>query len=1652
MFQNVSDEAISAGDSASFIISQMIAFGIEAKDAQSIIDKVNETANKFSVSSGDLSKALGIVASTSSAMGNSIDQTLGVVTAITEQTRNASKSARAANTIFSRLAQVVDENSDTGKKLTEIYNNLGIALYDSSGQMRSTYDILADLASKWDSLDKNTQQYIAITSAGTNQLNNFLALMNNFDHAAEATATSINSAGSAMRENEAYQESLEYQTNNLKATFQDLANNVIDKDLISSVLKLGDSFLKLANTDIGVLVTKIGLLAGAGWGLSSLIQVSKIIPVIVGQFKNFGAVLSLVAEGSGTFGAALSAAGGAGAVALPIFLAVSAAIVGIVEAVKAYKESHPDFDTAAQSVSTLSDSLKTAQDRLDEINKLGWKDRTRAINEEEQELKDLIAQQERELQVAQMRQAMAAGEELSERTGYGQATRYTAISPNDVDNQTFASMDEAVKSLAETEGITGESTDELKQKLLDLGYAFVTTTENTKLTADEMNALDTQALQELSGSIKENGELNTYLKDSYQGLYEELAPTYEKLVNLENAQRNAIPGARELTDSERELKGAFEQLVGTMLLFESSGDNAYQTIANLANILGVAPSYARDLAVSMGLVDRNTRYVYDGLIQLDDGTWAVADGFNAVKTASDGVGEAMSGISVATYDTSTAAAQLTASLFDQNGQLTTAGLQALSVDSSMRSLATSELQAQQAAAQANYANLILEIQKVGSAAMITAGQLSQMMALAGVGSAQGLVGGLASGANTDIEGLKSAFFRSFGKSADANVADFNKWVSSRVSSAGQSTYDKIMEETQKRLDELEKNFPSGGGGGGGSSRKSAEEKAAEEAEKQAKKAQKAQEKAAKQSQQAYESAASSAEQAARQAAQAAEQAAEEAKQKILDSIQELKDASDDFWDSKTDAIEETNKELDRQKQLEEKLKALEEAKQKKILLYKNGQFQYDKDYGTIAKAQADYEETRDKIQRERELEQLEEMKDNATEIFNEMKDIVQNGGNVTQEMINNWLKNMAASGADYYDSNKKLLGEWLDWAKNALQTYGQGVVDAVNGYVSTSSLMSSGTYGSNAQGMVATDTNGARYLADRNSDNPLYWDKNGDFVGFTKAFWIDVFDTQIKKGQFGDYTKTDAWLGNMPGTSVFDDWKEVFEYWAKQPDADIYALQDMVDRFDAAKQVFNYYEDIFKSLGYDEYAKMAEQYKNVDTDEYWTMARKMMVAANPTDPSGDRKHIEAWRGTRTEDSAELYQVAMDLLYDFMGLNKTDADTWKNQFTDTALGEFFDTAKREWHINREDESDRYKYATFDPEALKKALDENEEALKQLSEKWFEAATDLDRQVIAAEAESRRKFRDLGYAQLGIDTTAQSEAERAANRQPSGKTLDEARRDKKLANNVDAINKTLEKVDNGQAISQGYITQAKDYIAKKIEENSERWFTLYDQTEKDKLHQQTEELRALQEKLQKANDLAEINNLLVHGEALLPNEKADFEDEDWKDDKKYDDWVREATSEDAEIEALRRQMELNSNRWATESKEMQGQLHKENEIISEKLEKLGVNLTYSGETGKWSKNATGTHNFRGGLSLVGERGPEMRILGQGDNVIPANQTANLWKWSNTTPQQILTTLSARSGGGNTSYAFDVSRIELPNVTDAKSFVQGLKNYALQYSYKR
>lgn len=98
-----------------------------------------------------------------------------MLTAITEVTRSAQKASRGLVSVGSRLVQVLDDQSSTGAALRDIYNELGIALFDSEGQLRSSFDIFSDLAEIWDTLDTNTQNYIASQQAGTNQFQNFAA-------------------------------------------------------------------------------------------------------------------------------------------------------------------------------------------------------------------------------------------------------------------------------------------------------------------------------------------------------------------------------------------------------------------------------------------------------------------------------------------------------------------------------------------------------------------------------------------------------------------------------------------------------------------------------------------------------------------------------------------------------------------------------------------------------------------------------------------------------------------------------------------------------------------------------------------------------------------------------------------------------------------------------------------------------------------------------------------------------------------------------------------------------------------------------------------------------------------------------------------------------------------------------------------------------------------------------------------------------------------------------------------------------------------------------------------------------------------------------------------------------------------------------------
>lgn len=81
LYQNIADEEVSTSDATALLVSQMKAFNVEAGDAITVIDQINEVSNNFAVSSADLAVAVPKVSATMAQAGNSMSETLALVTA-----------------------------------------------------------------------------------------------------------------------------------------------------------------------------------------------------------------------------------------------------------------------------------------------------------------------------------------------------------------------------------------------------------------------------------------------------------------------------------------------------------------------------------------------------------------------------------------------------------------------------------------------------------------------------------------------------------------------------------------------------------------------------------------------------------------------------------------------------------------------------------------------------------------------------------------------------------------------------------------------------------------------------------------------------------------------------------------------------------------------------------------------------------------------------------------------------------------------------------------------------------------------------------------------------------------------------------------------------------------------------------------------------------------------------------------------------------------------------------------------------------------------------------------------------------------------------------------------------------------------------------
>ena len=278
------------------MVTAMKAFNIEATQAITIVDSLNELGNNFAVSAAGLGDGLSKSASAMNVAGADMWQTLAMITGGSEITQNAgefgsflkvsSMRIRGMKGQLEALGEEVDSSVDSISKVqTQILNltHGKVNIFDDSGNFRNYYTIMEDIASVFESLSSTEQASLSEILFGKMRGNQGQALLQAFQSGQiqKAYETALNSDGSAYAEQEKWMESLEAKTQQFEAAWEGLSNTIGGSGFFGDIIDAGTDILNIIDgivggiDELGVGVPAlIGLVSA---GLSTFADVGELI-------------------------------------------------------------------------------------------------------------------------------------------------------------------------------------------------------------------------------------------------------------------------------------------------------------------------------------------------------------------------------------------------------------------------------------------------------------------------------------------------------------------------------------------------------------------------------------------------------------------------------------------------------------------------------------------------------------------------------------------------------------------------------------------------------------------------------------------------------------------------------------------------------------------------------------------------------------------------------------------------------------------------------------------------------------------------------------------------------------------------------------------------------------------------------------------------------------------------------------------------------------------------------------------------------------------------------------------------------------------------------------------------------------------------------
>lgn len=387
------------------LISTMQAFQYTAEESGHVVDILNEIGNNYAVSSDGIATALQDSASALMEGGNNLEQAVALVAAANRVVQDPNSVGSALRTISLRLrgtsVKILEEMGEETDGVVESVSKLqskikalsGVNILTDAGEYKDTYTILKEIGTVWEEMSDIDQAALLELMAGKNRANTLSAILSNMEDLEGAYKDALGAEGSALRENEAYLDSIQGRIDLFKNSVQTMWMNTISSEVVKDFVNLGTTLIGL--------VDKLGL-------IETLF--ASIFTYFTSFSKNkidFASILGIHDLDTGWFTKKIKAkkSDNVAKVILGDPSDINASVSDFVDAIQDNINNYITIDTSQidGEIDNVQKKLATAREQLDAAKKADWnyyrslgsiqpaKDRDNRIAEQRQQVKTLEA-------------------------------------------------------------------------------------------------------------------------------------------------------------------------------------------------------------------------------------------------------------------------------------------------------------------------------------------------------------------------------------------------------------------------------------------------------------------------------------------------------------------------------------------------------------------------------------------------------------------------------------------------------------------------------------------------------------------------------------------------------------------------------------------------------------------------------------------------------------------------------------------------------------------------------------------------------------------------------------------------------------------------------------------------------------------------------------------------------------------------------------------------------------------------------------------------------------------------------------------------------------------------------------------------------------